>query len=71
MKRLGCLFLMCAMLGCVDAEPAQADRDACIRAGHAPGTEAFDACLQALLAQKFQRPAVSRVDEMRSRMGPR
>lgn len=71
MKWLCWLCLFGAMLGCMSAEPTQADRDACIRAGHAPGTEAFETCLRELLARRFERPTGAEVDELRTRMGPR
>lgn len=70
MKWLGCLCLFCALLGCTAEEPVQADRDACARAGHEPGTEAFEACLQELLIRRFERPAGVEVDDLRTRMGP-
>ncbi len=66
-----CLMLGLTLIGCTNADPTEADREACTQAGHAPGTEAHDACLQELQAQRFQRPAASNVDAMRSRMGPR
>lgn len=65
------LCLTLALLGCTSNEPSQADRDACAQAGHSPGTEAFDVCLQERLAARFSRPAGSEVDELRTRLGPR
>ena len=66
-----CLCLVLAALGCAPAEPSQEDRDACIAAGHAPGSDAFEACLQERLAQKFARPAGEEIDDLRTRIGPR
>ena len=66
-----CLCLLVAALGCTPGEPDQEDRDACLAAGHAPESEAFDACLQERLAQKFARPAGEEIDDLRTRIGPR
>lgn len=66
-----CLMLGLTVIGCTSTDPTEAERETCTRAGHAPGTEAYDACIQELLAQRFQRPAASNVDTMRTRMGPR
>lgn len=71
MKTLACLCLLLAAAGCVATEPTQADRDTCVAAGHAPGTEAFEACLSELLARRFERPTGAAVDDLRTRMGPR
>ena len=65
------LLLGLTLSGCTSAEPTEADRETCERAGYAQGTEEFDACIQELLAQRFQRPAGTNVDAMRTRMGPR
>ena len=65
------LCLALALLGCASNEPSQADRDACVQAGHRPGTEAFETCLQERLAARFNRPAGTEVDDLRTRMGPR
>ena len=65
------LCLALALLGCTSNEPSQADREACQQAGHSPGTEAFEFCLQERLAARFSRPAGSEVDELRTRLGPR
>lgn len=66
-----CLCLVLAALGCTPSEPTQEDRDACLAAGHAPGSDAFQACLQERLAQRFERPAGDQIDTLRTRMGPR
>ena len=65
------LFLGLAVLGCASSEPTQADRDACLAAGHTQGSDAFEDCLQERLAQRFARPAGAQVDDLRTQMGPR
>ena len=65
------LGLAVLLLGCAAGEPSQEDRDACVAAGHTPGSDAFEACLQERLAQRFQRPAGEGIDDLRLRMDPR
>ncbi len=65
-----CLCLFVAVSGCAPMEPAQEDREACLAAGHAPGSEAFDLCLEERLAQEFARPAGDEIDDLRVRIGP-
>lgn len=71
MTRLAYLCSLMIVVGCTTAVPTQADRDACAAAGHAPETEAFDACLQDMLAGRLERPTAAEIDELRTRMGPR
>lgn len=71
MRWFACICMVLVAAGCAtSAEPSQADRDACVNAGHTPGTDAFENCLQELLAQRMQRPEGQQVDEIRTRMGP-
>lgn len=70
MTRIPILWLSLAVLACAGAEPSAEDREACMAAGHSPGTEAFQACLDARLAARFARPAGEAVDDLRTRMGP-
>ena len=70
-SRFACLFVVLLAVGCASsAEPTQADRDACVQAGHAPGTDAYENCLEELLASRMERPTGAQVDEIRTRMGP-
>ena len=59
------------LIGCSTGEVSQEDRDACVAAGHAPGSDAFETCLEERLARRFERPAGEDVDDLRVRVGPR
>lgn len=65
------LGFVASLLGCATGEVSQEDRDACVAAGHVPGSQAFETCLQDRLAERFARPEGEGIDELRVRMGPR
>ena len=65
------LGLAASLLGCATGEVSQEDRDACIAAGHVPGSQAFEICLQDRLAERFARSEGESIDDLRVRMGPR
>ena len=68
MARLTVIILFTSFLTACAAAPSEADREACIAAGHRIDTAGFDACLQELRQRRFDRRPGATVDEMRQRL---
>ena len=65
--RLATLAIALPLLASCATAPSVADRDACLAAGHRVDTAGFEACLQELQRQRFDRQPGATIDEIRRR----